>query len=137
MRVVALRLREGQDLKGSVEDVVREQQLPSATVISAVGSLSKAKLRMAGAEPDKQDVREYNEPLEIVSLIGNLGQGRVHLHMSVSDKDGTVYGGHLKEGSIVHTTVELMLAVDDSLEFSEKGDPVTGFGELKIAKAKV
>jgi predicted DNA-binding protein with PD1-like motif len=45
-----------------------------------------------------------------------------------------VIGGHLKEGSIVHTTVELVLAVDDSLRFSEENDPDTGFGELKIEK---
>jgi predicted DNA-binding protein with PD1-like motif len=128
MRMVAIRLHEGQDLKESIEKVVREQKLSSATIIGAVGSLGHARIRMAGAKPDKQDIRDYAGTFEIVSLIGNLG----HVHIALSDSEGVVIGGHLKEGSLVHTTVELVLAVEDDLKFSEEVDPATGFGELKI-----
>lgn len=132
MRMVATRLREGQDLKGSVERLVAALKLSSATVISGVGSLNTATLRMAGAEAGKQDIRTLEGPFEIVSLTGNLGPGRTHLHMSISDKDGNVTGGHVKEGCVVHTTLELVLAVEDKLTFTEEIDPATGFGELKI-----
>jgi hypothetical protein len=132
MRMIAVRIREGQDLKQAIEEVVREQKLPSATVISGVGSLNRARIRMAGASAGNQDIRSIEGPVEIVSLIGNLGPKRTHLHLSVSDKEGGVVGGHLKEDSIVHTTVELVLAVEDSLHFDEEADPQTGFGELRI-----
>lgn len=135
MRMVATRLREGQDLKGSIERLVAALHLSAATVISGVGSLNTATLCMAGAEAGKQDIRTIAGPFEIVSLTGNLGPGRVHLHMSLSDKDGTVIGGHVKEGCIVHTTVELVLAVEDKLTFTEETDPQTGFGELKVGSA--
>jgi predicted DNA-binding protein with PD1-like motif len=72
-------------------------------------------------------------PFEIVSVTGNVGQGRTHIHLSISDKKGVVIGGHLKEGCEVHTTVELVLAVEDDLTFGEEPDPQTGFGELKIS----
>jgi len=97
-----------------------------------VGSLNTAALRMAGAESGKQDIRKLEGPFEIVSLIGNIGVGRTHLHMSVSDKEGRVLGGHVKEGCEVHTTVELVLAVEDNLVFGEENDLRTGFGELEI-----
>ena len=132
MKMVVTRLREGQDLKRSIEELVRAMNLSAATVIGGVGSLHAAGLRMAGAEAGKQDVRKLAGPFEIVSLIGNLGQGRTHLHMSVAGKDGAVIGGHVKEGCIVHTTVELVLAVEDNLAFGEEADPQTGFGELSI-----
>ncbi len=135
MRLVAVRLHEGDKLKESIEAYVRKHQLPSATIISAVGSLNTARIRMAGAQPDKQDIRTYEQPMEIVSLIGNLGQRRTHLHIAVSLPDGSVIGGHLKEDSEVHTTVELVLAVDDTLQFDEEPDADTGFGELKISSA--
>jgi predicted DNA-binding protein with PD1-like motif len=50
MRMIATRLREGQDLKQSIEKLVASMKLSSATVISAVGSLNKVTLRMAGAD---------------------------------------------------------------------------------------
>jgi len=130
--MVVTRLQEGQDLKLSIEKLVRAMHLPAATVISGVGSLHTATIRMAGAAAGKQDIRTLQGPFEVVSLIGNLGQNRTHLHMSISDADGVVIGGHVKEGCIVHTTVELTLAVEDNLTFSERPDERTGFGELSI-----
>lgn len=130
--MVATRLREGQDVKQTVEKLVAAMNISAATVISGVGSLSKVTLRMAGAERNKQDIREVSGPLEVVSLIGNIGRGRTHLHLSVADKTGKVTGGHVKEGCLVHTTVELVLAVEDNLVFGEENDSQTGFGELKI-----
>jgi predicted DNA-binding protein with PD1-like motif len=132
MKMVATRLREGQDLKQSIEKLVAAMNISAATVISAVGSLSAATLRMAGAEAAAQDVRTLKGPFEVVSLTGNIGPGRIHLHMSISDKDGHVIGGHVKEGCTVHTTIELVLAVEDTLVFGEETDPQTGFGELSI-----
>lgn len=136
MRMVATRLREGQDLKLSLERLVIHMGITAATVISGVGSLTSATLRMAGAEADKQDIRTLDGPFEIVSLTGNLGQGRTHLHMSISDKEGQVIGGHVKDGCLAHTTVELVLAVEDKLSFIEEVDAQTGFGELGIRSAR-
>jgi len=130
--MIATRLREGQDLKESIEKLIQAMNVSAATVISATGSLHAATLRMAGASADTQDIRTFTGPFEIVSLIGNLGQNRTHLHMSVSDKDGNVVGGHVKEGCKTHTTIELVLAVEDNLIFDEGDDPQTGFGELAI-----
>ncbi|MCA9325118.1 DNA-binding protein [Candidatus Saccharibacteria bacterium] len=132
MRLVAKRLTKGMDLKKEIEAMVLEHDLPSATVASAVGSLTKLVVRMAGAKPDQQDIRTIEDHFEIVSLIGNLGPGRTHLHIAVSDKEGKVIGGHLKEGSIVHVTAEIVLISDEKTVFSEKPDTNTGFGELSI-----
>lgn len=42
MKMNAIRLREGEKLKESIEKFVQENNLTAATVISAVGSLSHA-----------------------------------------------------------------------------------------------
>jgi len=130
--MIATRLREGQDLKQTIQKLIKSMNVSAATVIGAVGSLNTATLRMAGAKANTQDIRSLKGPFEIVSLVGNLGQGRTHLHISISDKEGNVIGGHVKEGCEVHTTVELVLAVEDNLIFGEEDDPKTGFGELSI-----
>lgn len=133
MKLYAKRLHEGEDLKAEIVAFVQANNLKNATVVSAVGSLGKAKLRMAGASPEKQDVREYEGAFEIVSLIGTVDKnGNSHLHISISDQDGNVIGGHLKDSSIVHTTIELVIAADDKLTFERKIDEATGFDELTI-----
>lgn len=136
MNLFAFRLRKGDLLKESIERVVAERKFSAVTIVSAVGSLSKLRIRMAGAQPDRQDIREFVEPFEVVSLIGNIGQGRAHVHIAASNKEGQVVGGHLKEGSIVETTAEIVLAVDTNLVFSEETDETTGFGELVITNGE-
>lgn len=129
----ATRLKEGEDLKKSICDYVANNNLKSSSIVSAVGSLSKAKIRMAGATPDSEDVRSYEGILEIVSLIGTIdSKGKSHIHISISDKEGRVIGGHLKEGCIVHTTVELVLVSSESILFTREKDEATGFDELNI-----
>lgn len=53
---------------------------------------------MAGAKPDQQDIRTMNDEYEIISLVGTVSVNGSHLHLSFSDKNGDVMGGHLKEG---------------------------------------
>lgn len=134
MNLHTKRITQGEDLKTAVVRFVADKQLSSSgVVVSAVGSLSSVRIRMAGAQPDKQDVREYTGSFEIVSLTGTIAStGDAHLHISVSDSEGSVIGGHLKEGCIVHTTVELVVATDSSLKFTRKLDDSTGFDELNI-----
>lgn len=134
MRLLATRFQEGEDLKIAIEQFVRRNSLSSATILSGVGSLGHVRVRMAGAQPDKQDIRDYDGKFEIVSLMGNLGPNRVHLHIAFSDPEGKVLGGHLKEGSIVHTTVELVIATEESIVFNEAVDAETGFNELEITE---
>lgn len=131
--MIATRLQEGQDLKKSICDFVANKNLKSACIISAVGSLSKAKIRMAGASPDNEDIRAYEGTYEIVSLTGTVdSKGKSHIHISISDEEGNVTGGHLKDECIVHTTVELVLLDDENILFSREKDEATGFDELNI-----
>ncbi len=134
MHLVAKRLTPGKDLKQTIIEFAAEKNIAAGAIISAVGSLSFANIRMAGAQPDKQDVRELAGPFEIVSLIGTVGIDGEHLHISLSDKDGKVIGGHLKDGCLVETTVELVIAVEDRLEFRRDVDPTTGFKELSVVE---
>lgn len=136
MKLYATRITEGEDLKAAISQFSIDNQLHSGVIVSAVGSLGKARIRMAGAEPHHQDVREYEGIFEIVSLIGTVANaGKPHLHISISDKDGSVVGGHLKDGCIVHTTVELAIASDSALQFTRELDDATGFDELTIREA--
>lgn len=55
-----------------------------------------------------------------------------HLHMSFSDSEGIVHGGHLKEGTVVHPTAEIVIGVDGNIEMKREMDEATGFTELVV-----
>lgn len=128
-RFHAVRLHPGQDLKAELTRYITEHHLPACAVVSCVGSLNDANIRYAD-EPGGSVVKG---PLEIVSLVGCGGMGRWHLHISVSNKEGRTYGGHLMDGCKVRTTAEIVLVELSDLEFQRALDPDTGYEELKIA----
>lgn len=132
MRTLVFRLKSGNDLKQSLERMVQNHAIRAGFVVTCVGSLQGVVVRMAGAQPNAQDIRTFDGSYEIVSLVGTVAESGTHLHVSFSDTDGVVRGGHLKEGTIVHTTAEVVLGYDEKLEFAREIDQETGFTELAV-----
>lgn len=124
----ALRLPPGSDLRAELEAHARSVPLRAAGVVSAVGSLTVARIRLAGAT----EIRAMKGPWELVSLSGTVGAGGAHLHAVVSDAEGRCIGGHVCVGSIVHTTAELVLLELPGIRFERTLDPRTGYAELDI-----
>lgn len=129
MKVVPLRLTPGADLRRALEVWMGEQQEQAGCVLSAVGSLSVAKLRLAGAT----EATAIHGELEILSLSGTLSPDGAHLHLAIADSSGAVIGGHLCAGSLVRTTAELVIGLLPEWRFSRELDPATGYPELRIS----
>ncbi len=132
MKHVAFRLKKGQDLKKSIEQTAVEKNIKAGVLLSVVGCLSKAKLRMAGATAGNQVINEYVGPFELVSGTGTISDQGCHIHVAISDKDAKVIGGHLKDGCIVETTVEVVICVLEDTTFARLLDDETGFSELIV-----
>ena len=128
MKVVPLRLQPGDDLRQALETWMGEQEEQAGCVISAVGSLSVAQLRFAGAA----EATTINGELESLSLSGTLSADGAHLHIAVADSRGAVIGGHLCPGSLVRTTAELVIGLLPEWRFSRELDTATGYAELRI-----
>ena len=86
----------------------------------------------AGGEVTAEEIRQLAGPFEILGLSGTLSAEGAHLHVMVSDREGGCLGGHLCSGSIVHTTVELVLLELPGIRFAREHDPRTGYPELSI-----
>ncbi len=123
-----LRLAPGVDPVESLLDACKENGWTAAFVISGIGSLASARLRFAA----RPDAAEIAGPLELVSLSGTLSLDGPHLHASVSDAEGNVFGGHLRPGSTVRTTAEILVAVLPDVVFRRRPDPKTGSRELVV-----
>ncbi|SDC85215.1 PPC domain-containing DNA-binding protein [Paraburkholderia lycopersici] len=131
MQTCPARLSPGDDLRVAVERLLNQSASRAAFVVQGIGSLSVAQLRFAGAEAPA----ELRGDLEILTLAGSVSPDGAHLHMSVADARGRVFGGHVARGCIVRTTVELLLALLPDHGFSREIDPATGYAELQIRPA--
>lgn len=121
------RLKPGEELQSALKRVAFEHNLKAGVIACAVGSLSVASLRMAGASESKT----IEGPLEIVSITGTLSDTTMHVHLSVSDSTGKTTGGHLVPGCKVFTTIELViLDLSDEWVFDRKTDEQTTYLEL-------
>ncbi len=128
MRVKPLRLFPGDDLRGALEAAVRDEGCSAAFVISGIGSLGGANIRLAGAEQTLSLDGEF----EILTLAGSVAANGSHLHISLSDRQGRVLGGHVGPGCVIRTTAEILLALLPGWQFSREPDEVTGCAELVI-----
>ncbi len=128
MRAIALRLSPGMDVKEELERIVKQRGIKAASVLTCVGSLRDAVVRFA----NRPNGTTLKGPLEIVSLIGTLGEDGLHLHIAVSDRDGVTMGGHVMPGCRVFTTAEIVLGILTEAMFTRETDSASGFKELVI-----
>ncbi len=128
MKTYALRLKPGQDLRLELETFVAAHQMHAGLVLTCVGSLTKAALRLA----DASSTTLLEGKFEIVSLVGTFSPDGAHLHISISDTKARTYGGHLQPGSLVYTTAEIVLGELEEKTFFRRLDPETGYDELVV-----
>ena len=124
-----IRIKPSEDPLVILKNFVTEKKIHSASIASAVGSLSETVIRFA----NQKEYSKLKGSKEVVSFSGTLGdQIKPHLHLSVSDEKGATLGGHLGEGSKVYTTLEVVLLAYPDVEFIRKPDPTYGYDELSF-----
>lgn len=123
------RLKPGDDIFDSIEEFVREKKIEAGCVLSGVGSLTHAVLRLA----NRDSYSEFEDHFEILSITGTVSLNGSHLHISISDGDGKTIGGHLVSGCKIYTTAEIVLAVfRDAIYKREFHENDSGYDELVV-----
>lgn len=128
VKVFALRLKPGQDLRKEIENFAKQKAIKAGFIVTTVGSLEKTALRLA----DQNESNIFDGKFEIVSLVGTISPDGIHLHLSVSDNTGRTIGGHLVEGCRIYTTAEIIIGEAEGLLFARETDKLTGYKELRI-----
>ena len=133
MKIICKRLRRGDDLLLEMQRIAREERLELAVILSAVGCVTRARLRDASGVT----LRDINEPCEIVSATGTVSGQRCHVHIALAKEDLTTVGGHLVEGCLINTTCELVLGVVDGWRCGVEQDKETGYDEIVFERETV
>ncbi len=108
----------------------QKENIEAGVIISAVGSIEHLHIRLAEAK----EYIDNEESYEIVSITGTVSKDDCHIHISVSDNSGKTIGGHLKDGTIVDTTCEVVIYELKDYIFHRERDIATGYDELSIQR---
>lgn len=99
-----------------------------------IGAVSKAEIAHFSLDTKEYSYKTFNEPLEIVSLLGNISilknKIMIHSHITLSNPQMKAYGGHLKEATI-SATCEIVLKKINT-EIKRKLDKITNLNLLDL-----
>jgi len=101
----------------------------TAAFFNALGAFEDVTFGWFDREIEDYKRIELTEGMEVMSFVGNLGIGeqgepKLHAHVMLGKRDGTVHGGHFFQGH-VWPTMEMVLTVMPD-RFVRKVDEETG-----------
>lgn len=122
------KLRHGADLLDELTTLCRENNV-SLGRVQAIGAVQKARLAYYDQLTRIYEFFDLDQALEITMLTGNIslkdGEPMVHVHVTLSDKDGNAFGGHLAQGTVIFAC-EYIIEGFDGPEFNRTFDEETG-----------
>ena len=128
------KLAHGADLLEEITEICIEQNICLGR-IEALGAVQNARLGYYNQQDHVYHFFDLDQTLEITNLIGNIsikdGAPIVHAHVTLSDKDGHAYGGHLAPGTIVFAC-EVVIQALDGPNFERGLDQKTGLPLWKM-----
>lgn len=101
-RTYIFRLPKGKDLMESLADFCHDNQVKCG-IVNVIGAVENVTVSVYDQAKKKYEKKAINEPMEIVSLTGNISiqdnRPVVHAHGMFAGKDYNVFGGHLLPGT--------------------------------------
>ena len=130
---IIVRLDQGDEVISSLLKIIKDEKLQGG-FISAIGAADEIEVGLYQVEKKQYVSKRFKGDYEIVSCLGNVSRKNsepyLHLHMSFSDIDGHVYGGHL---SFCHIsgTFECVIGLTQT-RIERQIDSKTGLNIFKI-----
>lgn len=112
--LVLVRLNPGDDLLAGLREATEKNEIRNAIILSGVGSVVSHHFHVVASSvnPPMESYIAGEAPADIVNLNGYVINGRVHAHITYTDKD-IAYGGHLELGSRILTFSAIAMAEVD------------------------
>lgn len=92
------RFDESEELKEALTQFCKEHEIKSGW-FSIIGAVKGSKFAFYDQAEKKYLAMQLDEPAEILNCTGNIslldGEPMVHAHITLADREGKAYGGHL------------------------------------------
>lgn len=113
--VIVARIDKGEEILTEIKNIALKENIKLAN-INALGAVGDVVVGVFKTVEKKYYSNSFKGDFEIVSLTGSINtmnnEFYSHLHMSIGNEDGQVFGGHLSK-AIVSATCEMFIYVID------------------------
>ena len=106
METRSISFKRDDDVLLSIHSYARSENI-SGFILGIVGNLSKAVFQC----PGNSQPTSLEGNLEVITLNGTISPNKLHLHLSVSDGNCNVWGGHLEAGSLVLKGIDVLIGI--------------------------
>ncbi|MBP1910786.1 PPC domain-containing DNA-binding protein [Thermococcus stetteri] len=124
-RMFLFRVPEGEDLLEAISRFVESKGI-KAGVVMGIGSLRNPVVGYYSEDEKRYKSIELSGTFELLSLNGNIslkeGKPFAHLHVTLGDDKGRVFGGHLIRGEVFVSEVYIGELVGEPLERKDMGN---------------
>lgn len=112
---IIARIDKGEEILTTIKEISLKENIKLASV-QALGATDEFTVGVYKVDEKKYYANEFKGYFEIVSLTGTIntmdGEFYTHIHMSVGNDKGEVFGGHLNK-AIVSATCEMVIDIID------------------------
>lgn len=110
---IIARIDKGEEIIEQIKEIAIKEEIKLAS-IQALGAVGQFTIGVFRTDEKQYLSNEFNGDFEIVSLTGTINtmdnKFYCHLHMSVGNEKGEVFGGHLNK-AIVSATCEMVITI--------------------------
>ncbi|MBS5794322.1 MAG: DNA-binding protein [Clostridiales bacterium] len=110
---IIARIDKGEEIIDQIKEIAIKEEIKLAS-IQALGAVGQFTIGVFKTDEKQYLSNEFNGDFEIVSLTGTINtmdnKFYCHLHMSVGNEKGEVFGGHLNR-AIVSATCEMVITI--------------------------
>lgn len=130
---IVLILKKGDKINESIKELAKKEDI-KACHFAGIGAVSKAQVGLFRPGADDYEWNYFEDDLEVTSLLGNVsifeGEPLVHSHITLSDSESKVWGGHLGEATVSFTMEIFVDLIDGQLD--KVKDPEAGVNLIKL-----
>jgi predicted DNA-binding protein with PD1-like motif len=133
-QTIILVLEQGEDIVEQVTAIAQQQNGKFGTV-SGIGACQGVELNFYNLETQTYEKRAVKEPLELISLLGNIShvddKPFAHLHATFGTNQYQTLSGHLTK-AIVSATAEIVITMTD-VDINRKHNSKIGLNLLDLS----
>ena len=130
---IIARIDRAEEVHEKLKEIALKENIKLASVYG-LGATDDFTIGIFSVSKKDYKERNFKGEFEILSIIGSIstldGEYYPHLHISASNGDGNVFGGHMKSAKI-SVTCELTINIIDGIVDRQK-DPETGINIYKF-----
>jgi len=134
-RIFLLRVPEGEDLLEFVNRFAERKGVNTA-IVKGIGSLRDPVVGYYSEETKAYKRIELFGTFELLTLLGNLsikdGRSFAHLHVTLGNANGDVFGGHLIKGEVFVAELYIQELLGEPLVRKERGNNLSLWDEESL-----